>query len=71
MVDLLCVGGLQLLKGLVGGQVTEIEARLFTGELVDAVIQRQLQCFERLNMAASLHASVLPWVVSSTQPTIA
>ena len=55
MVDLLCVGGLQLLKGLEGGQVAEIEARLFTGELIDAVIQRQLQCFEEIE-----HGRVAP-----------
>ena len=55
IVDLLCVGCLQLLKGLVGGQVAEIEARFFTGQLIDAVIQRQLQCFEKVE-----HGSVAP-----------
>lgn len=38
MVDLLCIGFLQFLKGLIGGQVAEIETRFFTGELIDAVI---------------------------------
>ena len=55
MVDLLCIGFLQLLKGLIGGQVAEIETRFFTGELIDAVIQCQLQCFEKVE-----HGSVAP-----------